>query len=122
MSHVLKEAVISLDFIIDAYDYLFDLIKKETSGSISNPLVVPINFNINFLSFKKGNSTVTTFVLNGSLNSKIEQIKRNGYSNMHYSFKISTTEIVAKGLFKIKILDQSYIPKVKKPKLINSLI
>jgi hypothetical protein len=53
MSRVLKVVIISLDFIINAYGYLFDLDKIVTGGSISILLVVPNNFNVIFLPIKK---------------------------------------------------------------------
>lgn len=114
MNPVFKEAVVSLQYVKFAYDSIFEAIKKEVEGVMADPHVIPISFSVNFISFKEGDRIISVGLINGSLSSRLEQIKRNGYANMNYSFKIQTEEAMAKGLLRVKIVDRAFIKKDKK--------
>jgi hypothetical protein len=60
---------------------------------------------------------IELFLLNGSLNSKLQQMKACGYFILNYSFKIQTTELAAKGLLKVKIMDKMFVKKKRKDML-----
>lgn len=114
MNLILKESVISLQYITYAYDSIFESIKKEVEDIIPTARVIPVGFSTNFISLKEGKHKISVAILNGSLLSKLEQMKWNGYINMNYSFRIQTHEAAAKGLLKVKIIDTSFVKKEKK--------
>jgi hypothetical protein len=116
MNLILKESVISLQYITYAYDSIFESIKKEVEDIMPTAQVIPTDFNTNFISLKEGEHKISVAILNGSLLSKLEQMKWNGYVNMNYSFRIQTHEAAAKGLLKVKIIDTSFVKKEKRKK------
>lgn len=111
MNQDISKSVTSLNYIQQAYNAMYDKVLNETKGVIPNIQIKPISFNIIFLSFEKGQMKTDLLLLNGSLNSKLQQLKFSGYIILNYSFKIQSTELVAKGLFRLKIIDDDFLKK-----------
>ncbi|MBL7934693.1 MAG: hypothetical protein JNM51_02660 [Bacteroidia bacterium] len=118
MSQDISESMTSLKYIMHAYNSLHDVLEKEMQGVVSNSQIKPISFDINFLSFKEGETKIELFLLNGTLNSKMQQLKFNGFIILNYSFKIQTTELAAKGLLRIKIIDVDFLKEKERQTLL----
>lgn len=103
MTDILKtESYISL-----VYEKLVDNLQAELAQHVSNPVIKPVSFHIDFKKQEAPASVDITFYnSNGSINGKMINLARNNSVVLNYAFRIGEeNNEMARGMFKVKISD-----------------
>lgn len=102
MTEILQtESYISL-----VYEKLVDSLHAELAQYISNPVIKPVSFHIDFKKHDAPVEQVTFYNANGSINGKMVNLSRNSSVVLNYAFRIGTeNNETARGMFKVKISD-----------------
>lgn len=101
--------------IASVYDKLVAMLKDELTQYVSNPVITPVSFHIDFKRCGADDKAEVTFYLaNGTLNGKMVNLNRNNSAVLNYAFRIGPEEgEFAKGLFKVKISEGKGLVSLK---------
>jgi hypothetical protein len=101
--------------ITTVYDKLVALLKEELTQYVSNPVISPVSFHIDFKRCHEGGQADVSFYLaNGTLNGKMVNLNRNNSAVLNYAFRIGPEGgEFAKGLFKVKISEGKGLVSLK---------
>lgn len=106
----------SESYISYVYDKLTEMLRAELTQYVSNPVISPVSFHIDFK--KNSDDTmaeVTFFLANGTLNGKMVNLNRNNSAVLNYAFRIGPEQDeFAKGLFKVKISEGKGVVSLKR--------
>ena len=101
---IMTDFVKSEGYISMVYDKLVEKLQAELTEYVSNPVIAPISFHIDFKQAADNLSEITFHLANGTLNGKMINLNRNNSAVLNYAFIIGPEQNeIAKGLFKIKI-------------------
>ncbi|MGZ7210473.1 MAG: hypothetical protein ACXVHV_11375 [Methanobacterium sp.] len=106
----------SAEYIAYVYHELYDILTMELKQYVLDPEIIPINFTIRYEKIVDTKVVIKLTLINGSLNYKVENAYKNNNSFiLNYAFQISSDEILAKGVVKMKV-------KVPTKKSISTII
>ncbi|MGZ4048655.1 MAG: hypothetical protein ACXVNN_04780 [Bacteroidia bacterium] len=106
----------SAEYIAYVYHELFDILTVELKQYVLDPEIIPTNFTIRYEKIVDTKVVIKLTLINGSLNYKVENAYKNNNSFiLNYAFQISSDEILAKGVVKMKV-------KVPTKKSISTII
>ena len=111
----MTELLKSETYISYAYDKLVEMLGGELKQYVSNPVITPVSFHIDFKRCAEKFDEVTFFLANGTLNGKMVNLNRNNSAVLNYAFRIGPEENeCAKGLFKVKISEGKGVVSLKR--------
>lgn len=100
--------------IATVYDKLVGMLREELTQYVSNPVITPVSFHIDFKKCGADLTEVSFFLANGTLNGKMVNLNRNNSAVLNYAFRIGPeNEELAKGLFKVKISEGKGVVALK---------
>ncbi|HXB39676.1 MAG TPA: hypothetical protein VNZ49_03990 [Bacteroidia bacterium] len=101
--------------ILYIYDKLVEMLQTELIQYVSNPVISPVSFHIDFKRAAGNLSGVTFYLANGTLNGKMVNLNRNNSAVLNYAFRIGPeNEEYVKGLFKVKISEGKGVVSLKR--------
>ncbi len=112
---VMTDLLKSESYIAYVYDKLVEMLSEELIQYVSNPVIAPVSFHIDFKKTADSVSEITFYLANGTLNGKMVNLNRNNSAVLHYAFRIGPEDNeFAKGLFKVKISEGKGIVSLKR--------
>ena len=105
----------SESYISFVHDKLIEMLQSELTQYVSNPVISPVSFHIDFKKEAGGISDITFFLANGTLNGKMVNLNRNNSAVLNYAFRLGPeNDEFAKGLFKVKISEGKGVVSLKR--------
>ena len=118
----MTDLIRSESYISYVYDKLTEMLQGELTQYVSNPIIAPVSFHIDFKKAADNFSDITFFLASGTLNGKMVNLSRNNSAVLNYAFRIGPEEgEFAKGLFKVKISEGKGVLGLKKASLTGIL-
>jgi len=111
----MTDLIRSESYISCVYDKLTEMLQVELTQYVSNPIIAPVSFHIDFKKPADSFSEITFYLANGTLNGKMVNLNRNNSAVLNYAFRIGPEDDeFAKGLFKVKISEGKGLVGLKK--------
>lgn len=111
----MTDLIKSESYITYVYDKLVEMLQTELIQYVSNPVISPVSFHIDFKKTAESLSDITFYLANGTLNGKMVNLNRNNSAVLNYAFRIGPEGgECAKGLFKVKISEGKGIVSLKR--------
>jgi hypothetical protein len=105
----------SESYISFVYDKLVEMLQSELTQYVSDPVIAPVSFHIDFKKCAENLPEVTFYLANGTLNGKMVNLSRNNSAVLNYAFRLGPEgDEFAKGLFKVKISEGKGLVSLKK--------
>lgn len=102
-------------YISCVFEKLVENLRVELTQYVSNPVISPVSFHIDFKKPGEGSSDISFYLANGTLNGKMVNLNRNNSAVLNYAFRIGPEDDeFAKGLFKVKISEGKGVMSLKR--------
>lgn len=111
----MTELIRSEGYISYVFDKLVETLRVELIQYVSNPVISPVSFHIDFKRTGEELADVSFYLANGTLNGKMVNLNRNNSAVLNYGFRIGPEDNeLAKGLFKVKISEGKGVVSLKR--------
>lgn len=105
----------SESYISYVYDKLVEMLQSELNQYVSDPVIAPVSFHIDFKRSADTLPEATFYLANGTLNGKMVNLNRNNSAVLNYAFRLGPEgDELAKGLFKVKISEGKGVVSLKR--------